>query len=70
MSKVEIEFLTGMRKPVTEDEARVLVGAKVAKYVTREIKPEPDPIVEAEEISPRTGKPKRKYERRDMKAKD
>lgn len=34
-------------------------------YITRQEQPEPE-----EEVSPRTGKPKRKYERRDMKAED
>lgn len=37
-----------------------------AEVVTRDLKAEEDSV----EISPRTGKPKRKYTRRDMKADD
>jgi hypothetical protein len=54
---------------VTEREARVLAAIRRARRLeTAELVPvasEPEPEVE---ISPRTGKPKRRYRRRDMSA--
>lgn len=70
---VTVEYVkTGKRKqmkPVFAD-ALVRIGAAVVvqesvaqvQTVTRD--------VAAEDISPRTGKPKRKYKRRDMKAEE
>lgn len=51
---------TGHRRDVPDSIGQQLVNRRLARKV-----------VEAEEeISPRTGKPKRKYTRRDMRAED
>jgi hypothetical protein len=61
--KTEIEFIKGgKRASMHERVADAIVDSGLARYATRHMKP-----VEVE-ISPRTGKPKRKYSRRDMKA--
>lgn len=67
-----IEYVTNRsRRNVSEAVGRALILRKIARgvYDTREMKPEALPIqAEAVEISPVTGKPKRKYRRRDMQA--
>jgi len=65
-----------MQREVRDSVGEVLIARNLATrvYRTRHLvaKAEPE-TVEAEEpveISPRTGKPKRKYKRRDMSAED
>lgn len=63
-----IEYVaTKSRREVSESIGQTLIKRKLARavYQTRQMKPE-----EAPEISERTGKPKRKYRRRDMKAEE
>lgn len=56
----------GMKRDVPEGIAKTLIARKLAKavYLTR------DMAAEEVEISERTGKPKRRYRRRDMTAED
>lgn len=72
---------TGGKREVADGIGRRLVRSKIARLVqpkvepliAKVVEPEPDPVVEAVdevEISPRTGKPKRQYKRRDMQAED
>lgn len=59
----------GSIREVAEPYAEILVKLKVAtRYETRQM--EPEKPAEQVEISERTGKPKRQYRRRDMKAED
>ena len=59
--------LTGKVRDVTQAQADFIVKSKLGSvYQARQVKAEPA----GEEISPRTGKPKRQYRRRDMKAED
>lgn len=63
---------TGHTRNVEESIGRRLVASRIAdavkpKVVTRVLKADEDEEVE---ISPRTGKPKRKYKRRDLRAED
>lgn len=63
-----IEYVAnGMKREVRDSVAEALIARKLAHRVveTREMKAE-----DAPEISERTGKPKRRYKRRDMKAED
>jgi hypothetical protein len=58
-----------MQREVRESVGEVLIDRKLATrvYRTRElVGDEPEEV----EISPRTGKPKRKYKRRDLAAED
>lgn len=58
----------GACKEVAEPFASILVKSGVARFAeVRQLKPEP---ASEQDISPRTGKPKRQYRRRDMKAED
>ena len=59
----------GMQREVRDSVGEVLIDRKLATrvYLTRElVADEPEEV----EISPRTGKPKRQYKRRDMAAED
>lgn len=82
---MEIQYrTTGHKRRVADSIGTLLVARRIARevhapsqvYATRQIAAE-DPAEEltidgptADEISPRTGKPKRKYKRRDMTAED
>ena len=62
---MQIEYLTTRsRRTVADAVGAVLVKRRLARevYETRAV------VAELEEVSPRTGKPKRKYKRRDMVA--
>lgn len=62
-----IEYVAnGQQKQVRRSVASHLIDRGLARpvYETREIKPATDDV----EISARTGKPKRKYQRRDLQA--
>lgn len=64
---MQIEYVAnGMKRNVRDSVGEALIARKLARpiYETRQIVPEP--AIEADEISPRTGKPKRQYKRRDM----
>lgn len=63
---MQIQYLTTKSvREVSEAAGAALITRKIARaYETRQITPEP--AIEVEEISPRTGKPKRQYRRRDM----
>lgn len=64
---MQIEYIvTRTRREVPDSIGEALVARKLARpvYQTRELKSEDV------EISPRTGKPKRKYKRRDLQAED
>lgn len=64
---MRIEYVANnSRRTVSDEIGRTLIARKLARpvYETRAIEPE------AADISPRTGKPKRKYKRRDMAAED
>lgn len=68
---MQIEYVAnGMKRTVRDSVGAALIARKIARpaYETRQITPEP--AIEADEISPRTGKPKRVYKRRDMQAED
>lgn len=68
---MQIEYVAnGMKREVRDSVGAALIARKIARpvYETRQITPEP--AIDAEEISPRTGKPKRVYKRRDMQAED
>ena len=59
----------GMQREVRDSVGEVLIDRKLATrvYLTRElVADEPEEV----EISPRTGKPKRQYKRRDLAAED
>ena len=59
----------GMQREVRDSVGEVLIRRNLATrvYRTRQlVADEPEEV----EISPRTGKPKRKYKRRDMKAEE
>ncbi|WP_238346239.1 hypothetical protein [Luteimonas saliphila] len=61
-----IEYVAnGSRREVRDSIGEVLIARKIARpvYDTRHVEPEL-------EISPLTGKPKRQYKRRDMKAEE
>ena len=58
----------GSIKQVADRFARTLIALKLAKPYEPQAKPAPP--VEKPEISERTGKPKRQYRRRDMRAED
>ena len=66
----------GMQREVRDSVGEALVSRNIATrvYRTRHLAAKAEPeTVEADEpveISPRTGKPKRKYKRRDMSAED
>ena len=62
-----IEYVAnGQQRQVRRSVANHLIDRGLARpaYETREIKPETEDV----EISARTGKPKRKYRRRDLQA--
>jgi len=65
-----------MQREVRDSVGEVLIARNLATrvYRTRHLaaKAEPETVAAEEpvEISPRTGKPKRKYKRRDMKAEE
>lgn len=64
----EIEYVkNGRVADIDEPFATILVKAGAARFIDRQLKAEAE---ESAEISPRTGKPKRQYRRRDMKAED
>lgn len=66
---MQIEYVANRsRRNVRDSIGEALIARKIARpvYQTRQLTPEP--ADDAEDISPRTGKPKRKYKRRDMKA--
>lgn len=70
---VEFEYKNGKRLKMRDSYAKILERAGMGSvvqaaptYQTRVVKP----VEVDEEISPRTGKPKRKYKRRDMSAED
>ena len=68
---MRIEYVAnGMKREVRDSVGAALIARKIARpvYETRQVVPEP--AIEADEISPRTGKPKRVYKRRDMQAED
>lgn len=68
---MQIEYVAnGMKREVLDSVGAALIARKIARpvYETRQITPEP--AIQADEISPRTGKPKRVYKRRDMQAED
>lgn len=68
---MQIEYLTTKsRREVSEAAGNALIKRKIARPVYEARQIEPEPAAEAEEISPRTGKPKRVYKRRDMQAED
>jgi hypothetical protein len=71
---MQIEYVAnGSKREVSDAIGKVLIARKIARpvYQTRHVTPEVAPEVTPEvEISPRTGKPKRKYKRRDMSAED
>jgi hypothetical protein len=74
---MRIEYrANGMQREVRDSVGEALVSRNIATrvYQTRQLSAKSEPeTVEAEEpveISPRTGKPKRKYKRRDMKAEE
>lgn len=67
---MRIEYVAnGMRRDVRDSVGETLIARRIARavYETRQMQPE---AAEEAEISPRTGKPKRQYRRRDMKADD
>lgn len=66
-----IEYVANRsRRKVSDGIGRVLIRRGLARgvYETRELVAEPLPSTPEVEISPVTGKPKRKYKRRDMQA--
>ena len=66
---MRIEYVANKSQRTVPDEiGKVLIARKLARrvYETREVKAE-EPAPEVE-ISPRTGKPKRRYKRRDLTA--
>lgn len=67
-----IEYvLTRSRRNVSEAAGKRLIACKVAREVVVETRQElPETTAPDVEISPRTGKPKRRYKRRDMRAED
>lgn len=67
---MQIQYLTTKSvREVSEVAGAALIARKIARaYETRQLTPEP--AIEVDEISPRTGKPKRVYKRRDMQAED
>lgn len=67
---MQIEYVAnGMKREVRDSVGAALIARKIARaYETRQLTPEP--AIEADQISPRTGKPKRVYKRRDMQAED
>jgi len=67
---VEFEYKDGRRRRMRQVFATALTKLGHGQvYQTSELKPAPAPAPEPE-TSPVTGKPKRKYQRRDMKAED
>lgn len=63
---MRIEYLASKsQREVSDSIGKTLIARKLARpvYQTRAIEPEPEV-----EISERTGKPKRRYKRRDMTA--
>lgn len=58
----------GMQRTVRDSVGKALIARRLARAVTEtgHLEPEP-PEAESIEISPRTGKPKRQYKRRDMR---
>ena len=65
---MQIEYVAnGSKREVSDAIGKVLIARKIARrvYQTRQVTPEVTPEVE---VSPRTGKPKRQYKRRDMVA--
>lgn len=65
-----IEYVAnGMQRDVRDSVGETLIARRIARavYETRQMQPEQ---AEKVEISTRTGKPKRQYRRRDMKADD
>lgn len=66
---MQIEYVAnGMKRNVRDNVGAALIARRIARpvYQTRQIVPEP--AIEAEPISERTGKPKRVYKRRDIQA--
>ena len=64
----DIEYVkSGKVADIAEPFATILVKVGAARFIDRQMKAE---VVESAEISPNTGKPKRQYRRRDMKAED
>lgn len=64
----EIEYVkSGRVADIAEPFATILVKSGAARFIDRQLKSEAE---ESAEISPRTGRPKRQYRRRDMKAED
>lgn len=66
-----IEYVAnGSKREVADGIGQVLIDRRIARavYQTRNLTPEPVEVVA--EISPATGKPKRRYRRRDMAAED
>lgn len=66
-----IQYLTGIRRNVADKIGQVLIDRGIARlYETRQMTVEPAVPSGDVEISPRTGKPRRAYKRRDMTAGD
>ena len=69
---MQIEYVAnGSKREVSDAIGKVLIARKLARpvYQTRQVTPEVTPQETPEvEVSPRTGKPKRQYKRRDMTA--
>lgn len=65
---MQIEYLTTKsRREVSEAAGRALIKHKIARAVET---PHVELTAEPDEISPRTGRPKRQYRRRDLRAED
>lgn len=65
---MQIEYVaTKSKRTVPDAIGEALIARKIARRIeTRELKAEAPEV----EISPRTGKPKRRYKRRDMRVED
>jgi hypothetical protein len=65
---MQIEYVaTKSKRTVPDAIGEALIARKIARRIeTRELKAEVPEV----EISPRTGKPKRRYKRRDMRVED
>jgi hypothetical protein len=70
---MQIEYVAnGSKREVSERIGKALIARKIARpvYQTRELRAESLDVSDPAEISARTGKPKRRYKRRDMKAQE
>lgn len=66
---MQIQYVSnGMKRNVRESVGNALIARRIARPVVDIKAMEPELEMVDVEISPRTGKPKRKYKRRDMVA--